>query len=269
MYTSFYGMNSNPFIKAENYKNPLETNDYKETIQRLNYIKEIRGIGIIYGENGLGKTYALKSFINSLNKELYKVIYINPTIMMTTFDFISILSNELNLDTGACYKSQLLSNIQKEIMRIVDHEKVNVIVIIDDAHLLSREILLTLKILYDFEMNSKDYVSLILMGQEELRVELSKKVHTSLNQRINANYRFNGLSRDEVKEYVKTRLEIANANKNIFGIDALNSLYSCSKSSFRKLNTLIINCLILGFQKNKPIIDNEIVMLAKREMDLK
>lgn len=269
MYTSFYGLNSNPFEKEETYKYPLETNDYKETINRLNYIKEIRGIGIFYGDNGLGKTYAIKSFINSLNKELYKVIYINPTLNMTVFDFINILSKELYLDTGACYKTELLLNIQKEIERIVKQDKMNIIVIIDDAHLLSREILLNLKILYDFDMNSKDYVSLVLVGQEEIRSEISKKIHTSLNQRINTNYKFNGLSREEVKEYVKTRLELSNTNKNIFENGAINSLYSCSKSSIRVLNTLIINCLILGFQMNKPTIDNEIVMLAKNEMDLK
>ena len=93
-------------------------------------------------------------------------------------------------------------------------------------------------------------------------------MHTSLNHRINANYKFHGLSRSEVKEYINSRLEIVNANKNIFEIEALNSLYSCSKSSIRRLNTLVINCLIFGFQLNKPIIDNEIVMMAKSEMDL-
>lgn len=269
MYTSFYGMSYNPFTKEETYKYPMESVDYKETINRLKYIKDIKGIGVFYGDNGLGKTYTIRSFINSLNKDLYKIIYINPTMHMSVFDFLNIIAKELYLDTGACYKTELISNIQKEIIRIVKQDKMNVIVIIDDAHLLSRDILLNLKLLYDFEMNSKDYVSLILVGQEELKIELTKTVHTSLNQRINANYKFCGLDRDEVREYVKSRLEIANANKDIFEIDALNSLYSCSKSSLRRLNTLITNCLIIGSQNNKPTIDSEIVMLAKGEMDLK
>lgn len=268
MYTSFYGMTYNPFIKEETYKYPLETEDYKETINRLNYIKDIRGIGVFYGNNGLGKTYTIKSFINSLNKDLYKVIYINTTSNMSVFDFLNILSNELCLDTGACYKTEILSNIQKEIVRIVNHDKTDIIVIIDDAHLLSREILLNLKVLYDFEMDSKDYVSLVLVGRDEIKIELTKTIHTSLNQRISTNYKFCGLSRMEVKEYVKTRLEIANTSKNIFENDALNSLYSCCKSSLRILNTLITNCLMMGSQMNKSTIDNEIVMLAKREMDL-
>jgi len=268
MYTSFYGMTSDPFRKEETYKNPMESEDYKETLNRLNYIKEIKGIGVFYGDNGLGKTYTIRSFINSLNKDLYKVIYINPTINMSVFDFLNIVAKELYLDTGNCYKTEIISNIQKEIVRITVQDKMNVIVIIDDAHLLSRDILMNLKLLYEFEMNSKDYVSLILVGQDDLKIELTKTIHTALKQRINTNYKFHGLSRVEVKEYVRTRLEMSNANKDIFETEALNSLYLCSKSSLRRLNTLITNCLIIGFQMNKPIINNEIVMLAKGEMDL-
>ena len=88
MYTSFYGMSSNPFIKEESYKYPLESNDYKEMITRLNYIKEIKGIGVFYGENGLGKSYTIKSFIQSLNPDLYKTIYISATLHMSVFDFL-------------------------------------------------------------------------------------------------------------------------------------------------------------------------------------
>lgn len=269
MYKSYYGMNTNPFIKEETNKYPFESDDYNEVINRLNYIKEINGIGIFYGENGLGKTYVIKSFIDSLNKDLYKIIYINSKLNSTVFDFLNNIAKELDLDTGNCYKTELTDNIQKEIIRIVNQDKMKVIVIIDDAHLLKREILLNLKILYDFEINTKDYVTLVLVGQEELKIELSKPIHNSLKQRINTNYKLNGLSRKEVKEYISTRLEIVNSNKEIFTEEALNTLYSCSKSSIRRLNTLIINCLMLGSQMDKPVIDEEIVRISKGEMDLK
>ena len=77
-----------------------------------------------------------------------------------------------------------------------------------------------------------------------------------------------GLSRDEVKNYIKTRLEIANVNISIFKEDALNALYSCSKSSPRRLNMLVLNSLMLGYQNRHTVIDSEIVMNAKGEMDL-
>ena len=82
------------------------------------------------------------------------------------------------------------------------------------------------------------------------------------------NYKLKGLSRMEVKEYIESRLLLANVSHEIFIEDALNALYSCSKSSPRRLNTLILNCLLLGYQNEKAVIDSEIVMNAKGEMDL-
>ena len=268
MYTSFYGMSTNPFLKEESSKYPFETEDYKEAISRFNYLKEVNGIGMFCGSSGLGKTYTIRSFIKSLNKDLYKTIYINATTDMSSFDLLKILCDELYLDIGSCYRTDIHKNIQKEIIRIVKQDKMNVIIVIDEAHLLSREILFCLKILYDFDMDSKDYVCLILLGYPELKEEISKKVNENLQQRIIVNYDFKGLSREEVKEYIESRLELSNANKNMFTIDALNAIYSCCKFSPRKVNKLVLNCLMLGSQLNKSSIDSEIVLKARMEAEI-
>lgn len=268
MYTSFYGMSCNPFLKDESIKYNFISNDFNETINRFDFIKEVRGIGLFVGTSGFGKTYIARYFINTLNKDLYKAIYISVSHNMTVFDFFKMISDEFNLDTGSCYKMDLYKNIQAEIIRLIKKDKVWPIIIIDEAHLLSRDILFNLKLLYDFEMDSKDYVSLILIGHPSLKTELSKNVYETLKQRIIVNYEFQGLSREEVKDYVKTRLKLASSNEEIFSEEALNCLYSCCKSSVRILNTLIINCLMLGKQNKKTIIDEEIVINAKKEMDL-
>lgn len=269
MYTSFYGMNTNPFLKNQSSTNAFESNDYKQTLSRLNYLKEVKGIGIFCGTSGLGKTYTMRNFIEGLNKDLYKVFYITATPYMTVFDFLKLLCDQLGLDVGACYRIDIFNNIQKELIKMTNQYRIQPIIIIDDAHLLSRDILFNFKVFYDFEMDSKDYVSLILVGYPELKDELSKVVHETLRQRIIVNYTFEGLSREEVKEYVASRLELANTSKEIFEIDALNALYSCCKSSPRILNVLVSNSLMLGAQNKKSKIDSEIIMLAKGEMDLK
>lgn len=268
MYTSYYGMSCNPFLKEVKEENKFESNDYNQLIHRFNYLKEIKGIGVFTGPPGYGKTFTIRSFINNLNKDLFKVIYISSNDNLTVFDFFKEIGAALNLDTGACYRTDMYNSIQKAIKRLVEIDKVQPIIIIDDAHTLSREILKNLKILFDFEMDSKDYTILIMVGQIELKEELSKRVYESLHQRIIVNYKLKGLSREEVKEYIKTRFEISNVNIEIFTEDALNALYSCSKSSPRRLNTLILNCLMLGCQYKIQEINSEIVMEAKGEMDL-
>ncbi len=266
MYTSYYGMSCNPFLKEK--ENEYKSQDYKELINRFNYLKEIKGLGVFIGPPGYGKTFTIRNFIKKLNKDLYKVIYISATDNLTVFDFFKEIGKELKLDTGSCYRTDIYNNIQNEIKNLVEIEKVQPIIIIDDAHLLSREILKNLKVLLDFEMDSKDYTIVILIGHPELKSELCKKIYETINQRIIVNYTMNGLSREEIKEYVKTRFEIANVNRNIFSEDALNALYSCSKSSPRRLNSLISNALMLGFQNKLKEIKSEIIMQAKKEMDL-
>lgn len=268
MYTSYYGMSCNPFIKDITTENKFESSDYRQLINRFNYLKEIKGLGVFIGPPGYGKTFAVRSFIDQLNHDLYKIVYISATSNMTVFDFFKELGKALNLDTGACYRTEMYGNIQKALKRLVEIDRVQPLIIIDDAHHLSRDILNLLKVLFDFDMDSRDYTSVILIGHSELKTELSKKIYESLNQRVIVNYSMKGLSREEVKDYVKTRFEIANVNNDIFKEDALSALYSCSKSSPRRLNTLILNCLMLGSQYKENNINSEIVMEAKGEMDL-
>ena len=268
MYTTYYGMSCNPFLKNESINYPFESTDYIQCINRFHYLKEIKGIGLFVGESGYGKTYVIRQFINLLNKDLYKVIYISAQKDMSVFDFLKIISDNFELDVGACYKSDIYTNIQKEIKRITLKDKMQVIVIIDDAHLLTREILLNFKLFYDFDMDSMDYLTLILVGQPDLKQEISKQIHIALKQRIIVNYTFDGFDRDEVKRYITTRLNSANVRHELFEPEAYNALYSTSKSSPRRLNTLIINSLMLGFQNKAKTINSDIVMNAKNEMDV-
>lgn len=268
MYTSFYGMSCNPFLKEESIKYKFESNDFIQTINRFYYLKEIRGIGLFVGEPGFGKTYVARYFIKQLNNDLYKAIYISANKDMSSFDFYKVIADNFNVDIGNCYKTDIYNNIQNEIKRLVLKDRIQPIIIIDDANLLTREILQNFKVFYDFDMDSKDYVSLILIGTPDLKIELSKTLYEPLKQRIIVNYTFSGLSRDEVKSYIETRLEYSNTFNTIFEIDAINSLYSCCKCSPRRLNTLIVNSLMLGYQKGLSKIDSSIIMEAKNEMDL-
>ena len=267
MYTSFYGMYCNPFLKDESIKFAFKSRDFNEALSRFNYLKEINGIGLFTGFPGVGKTYVARYFINNLNKDLYKVIYISANKSTSLFNFVKLLCDSLNLNIGSCYHANIYSSIQSEFKRLVSKDKVSVVVIIDDAHLLPKDVIDYFKIFYDFDMDSKDYVSLILIGLPELKAELSKNIYETLKQRIIVNYSFDGLSRDEVKEYIISRLEYANSNTSIFNQEAISALYSCSKSLPRRLNALAINSLMLGFQNNNTIIDSNIVMNAKNEID--
>ena len=263
MYTSYYGMSCNPFLKDVIVEQAYKSKDYEECISRLNYLKEVKGLGIFLADAGLGKTFTLNAFIKSLNKDLYKVIYFTAKNNYNLFDFYKELANQLNINVGACYKSDLYKSIQNEIIRLANNQRVQLIIIIDDAHYLAN-----LKILLDFDSDQHEYTTLILCGCPELKDRLIKNSYETIYQRIIVNYKFQGLSKEEVKEYVISRFKIANVQSPLFTNNALVALFNVSKSIPRRLNNLILNCLMIGYQSKKNLLDEEIVRQAKNELDL-
>ncbi|MDF2701048.1 MAG: ATPase [Haloplasmataceae bacterium] len=266
MYKAFYGLELNPFDKSLDTKHHFKSADFKEAISRLDYIKQIRGIGLFSGTSGLGKTYALRHFTSTLNPSLYKVIYISLSTVSIS-EFYRSLCYGLGIEPSF-RKVDMFKDIQEELITLMKDKKINPILIIDEAQYLKTEILNDLKILMNFDMDSKNYATCILVGQPTLTTILSKNIHEALRQRIVINYSFTGISKEELKEYIQSRLKIAGCNNEIYNNNAIEAIYGCCNGSIRKINNLLEKCLIIGTQQAKQIIDTEIVMGAQNEVEI-
>lgn len=266
MFLSYYGLEKNIFQKQVEEREVYKSENYRNTISRLEYLKEVRGIGLITGVTGIGKTLCIRSFKEKLNKDLYKVIYVSAT-KLSVFEFLNVLCKELGLDVGNCYRNEVESKIQRTIKKLKEERNQSTIIVIDNAENLDSKVIMELKYLYEFEMDSIDYISVILVGSEEIKEELKKAKYESFQQRIILKYNMIGLKREEAKEYVRSRIKLSGQEKEIFKENALNALYSASGGNIRKLNNLIITSMMIGYQKGQKLIDEEIVRLAKEEKD--
>lgn len=76
MFQAFYGMDFNPFSKEVDIKYHFKSNDFTQASNRFEYLKQAKGIALIAGEPGCGKTFCLKCFVSSLNRNLFKTVYI-------------------------------------------------------------------------------------------------------------------------------------------------------------------------------------------------
>lgn len=266
MYLSYYGLEFNPFVKEIDTSIAFESNDLKMLNNRLNYIKENKGIGLITGNPGTGKTFAIRNFINKLNKNLYKSIYICMSTL-TVMEFYKQLCNCLNIEPKF-KKVDMFNDIQERIIDLVNNKKVNVIIIIDEAQYLNTSILNDLKLLFNFELDSRNYVSLILVGQPVLNHVLNRTIFEALKQRITISYNLNGISKNELIEYINSRIKIAKGNEGIFNEQTLEAIYNVSNGSIRVANNVITKCLIIGKSKDKISIDIDDVMEASNELAL-
>lgn len=266
MYKSYFGMEFNPFAKDISTKNHFDSNDFKQAMSRLKHLSTIKGIGVFTGSSGMGKTFSMRSFVDSLNPNLYKVVYI-PLSTVTVIEFYKSLAYGLDIEVSS-RKVELFRDIQNRLKSLVHDKKLTPIIIIDEVQYLKTSVLNDLKLLLNFDMDSKNYAVLILTGQPVFNHTLSKQVHEALKQRVVINYNFNGITKEETEKYISSRFELCGVHNKIFDDSAIEALHACSSGSVRKLNSVIERCLMIAYQKQLQTINTDIVMAAQNETEL-
>lgn len=266
MYRAYWGMEFNPFDKEIPEKQFYHGTDYNEMMKRLEYLKNVRGIGLFTGLPGTGKTVCQRAFVNSLNPNLYKVVYL-PMTTISTNEFYRDLASGLGIDP--CYrKIENFRNIQERIRSMYKEQKTTLVILIDEAQYLSRAILADLKLLMNFEMDSRNYAVLVLSGQPTLNQTLTMQIHEALRQRIVINYNMQGLTPEEVIDYVRDRIKQCGVTQEIFDTAALEAAHGCCGGSIRRLNNLIHKALMIGCEQKLCTINTQSIMDAANEIDL-
>ena len=266
MYLSYFGMEFNPFDKSIDPKYAFETDDLKVMKNRLSYLKEHPGIALFTGNPGMGKTFSIRQFIKELNPNLFRCIYLSMS-SISTYEFYKQFAISLGI-MPEHRKVDMFKQIQETIIDLVNNKKINVIVCIDEAQYLKTDIINDLKILTNFEMDSKNYFTLILVGSPILNAILNRNIHEALKQRIAISYNFNGISKEELEQYINTRLKISHGNENIFTKEAIECIYNSCNGSIRIVNNIITKSLIIASSKNQNIIDNNLILEAYNDLEL-
>ncbi len=239
---------------------------YQEALNGLKYLQKSKGIGLVIGDPGAGKTFTLRSFKDSLNPALYHVVYF-PLSTGGVMDFYRGLAYGLG-EEPKFRKVDLFRQIQQGIERMDQERKVTPVFILDEMHMAKDAFLQDLAILFNFHMDSSNPFILILAGLPHLKTRLNLNHHRPLTQRIVMRYQLQPLSKDDVHAYVDHHLKLAGAKMPIFTAPALEAIALRSQGWPRVINTLTINSLLYGAQLKKEQIDEEIVQLAVEESGL-
>jgi type II secretory pathway predicted ATPase ExeA len=263
-FTTYYGLTHNPFDKESDAV--LETVDFKEMQFRLNYLKDTLGIGLITGNPGVGKSFALRKFAEDLNPNLYKVCYL-PLSTVSINDFYNSLAISLGLEPKN-RKIDKFNQIQERITNLYESSRITPVIIIDEAQYLKGTILQELALLLNFNMDSRKNCILILTGLPQLAQTLSRAQFEPLKQRIITQYEFGGLEREDVASYIETMVKSANGKAKIFTESSFDALGSNAGKSIRKLNNLVTQSMIIGAKRKKKTIDIEIVYDANSEITI-
>ena len=148
--------------------------------------------------------------------------------------------------------------VNKAVMKMYSEDQIPVIVV-DEAHLLTESMLEEIRFLINFNMDSMSPLSLILVGQPELRETLRLKTMEAISQRVSVRFHMDGLTREGTVDYILTNLKVAGAEHAIFTDSAVNEIFQFTVGIPRKINNLCEKCLLDGFIQEKKLIDEIMV----------
>lgn len=258
---AYYGLKRFPFDKNLKSAEALKTSASQECAARLEFIKRRGGVMLLVGDPGVGKTLALRKFSDGLNENLYHPVY-TPLSTLRGADLLRHINDRLGLVNRAS-KAALYDQIQQCILDSREQRGRNLVLIIDEAHLLNVGALQELRLLTNFKMDSFDPFILILAGQLELRRTMDLGVMEAFSQRLALRYTMPPLNPKETADYVTEQMKLAGAVEPIFSNDALKALYEVTYGIPRRIGAAGETALTFAMLEGKKTIDADLVLKAK------
>jgi type II secretory pathway predicted ATPase ExeA len=265
MFTQFFGLKYNPFGKELDINDVYESEDMRELSSRFKYIQASRGIFLLIGEPGTGKSTALRKFTAGLNPGLYKPCYFTLSTV-TVMDFYRGILMSLG-ETPSHRKVTMFHQIQEAIASSYYEQRITPVIMLDEVQFVSSSILEDLRLLFSFRMDSENPYILVLSGQSQLRNKLQLSVNAPLKQRISIKHAMSGLKKEELSDYFTKRLKSAGLTVNVFTPAAIDALYSVTKGIPRIVNNLATTSLMYACSNRKNEVDEETVYQGQKDFD--
>jgi type II secretory pathway predicted ATPase ExeA len=216
---------------------------------------------LLVGDPGVGKTLALRRFVDALNDNLFVPIY-TPLTTLRSMDLLRHINSRLGL-TPRATKSAIYDQIQAQILDTREQRGKTVVIIIDEAHLLATSPLQELRLLTNFKMDSFDPFILVLAGHTELARIMDFAVHEPFSQRLALRYHMPPLAPDETATYVTAHMKLAGATSPIFADDALSAIHEVSYGIPRRIGRIAEQALTYAMFADNKTVDADMILRVK------
>ena len=222
-----WGLSRTPFTKELATSMLFASAAHQEAVARVDWIISERALGVVCGEVGAGKTVAARAATASLDSSRYSIIYLpNPAIGARGIytQIVTALGA-----TPRFYRATLIPQATDLLAAETAERGKTVVLILDEAHLLSAEQLEELRMLTNAEMDSRATFACLLLGQPTLRRKLRQGVFAALDQRIALRCTIDGMDRKETGEYIAHHVKLAGRSDTLFSDDAVALIHDASR----------------------------------------
>jgi len=266
MINEYFEFKNSPFDKDIPPDDLYINSNSEECLSRLEYAIKERRFAVITGDSGSGKTTILRKLVNKIDRNKYQAYYISDSAL-TPRNFYYEILNQMGC-SAKFYRGDAKRQLHKEIWQQVEEKGRVPVIIVDEAHLLTREMLEEIRFLLNFKMDSYNPLSLILSGQTELRETLRKQIYEAISQRVQIRYHMHPMDRKETEAYVSKHMVYAGRTIELFSDRAIDKIHDYSGGLLRKINLVCISSLMCAAgQKNRVIDDYMVENVIQNELE--
>jgi general secretion pathway protein A len=267
MYASFFGLNEKPFSITPDPRYLFLSERHAEALAHLVYgINEAGGFIQLTGEVGTGKTTVVRSLLAQAPKNAEIALILNPR--MTPAEFLLAICEELGISVERRSEGSLKDLVDLLSFHLLKAhaEGKRIVLVVDEAQNLSVEVLEQVRLLTNLETETQKLLQIILIGQPELRELLDRTELRQLAQRITGRYHLDPLSGDEAAAYVRHRLRVAGATREVFSNGALREIRRLSGGVPRLINIISDRALLGAFTEDRHLASASVVRRAAGEV---
>jgi general secretion pathway protein A len=267
-YLEYYKLKEQPFSTSVDNRFFYDSRQHSEALVRLKHAaSERKGLALLVGDIGSGKSTLAQRLLDELDDEHFEsalLIVIHSSI--TPKWLLRKIAVQLGVDPPSDDQTELLGQLYTRLIEI--HEKGrSAVVLVDEAQMLqSRELMEEFRGLLNMEVDGQKLITFIFFGLSEIDQYLA--LDEPLRQRVALRYKLQGFSQEPSEEYIKFRLQIAGAQKELFTVSAYGAIHQFSKGIPRLINIICDNALLEGFLRKKERIDHGMIREVATDLNL-
>ena len=265
MFESFYQLTRTPFSRDIPTEELYRSVTFEELLGRLHYAAQRQFFAVVTGDCGIGKTTTIRRYADTLDPSKYRVLYVSDS-KLTPRHFYKGMLEQLGCE-AKFYRGDAKRQLHREIELMRGIHGLQPVCVVDEAHLLDREMLEEIRFLLNFRMDAQSPMGLVLVGQSELWEKLRLQAYTAIRQRIDLQCKISYYDRSQVHAYIERHLTYAGATQDLFTDKAIDEIYRFSGGAARLVNKVCTHSLMYGAQMGHRVIDDhDVTRVIKGEL---